>query len=69
MISIKLTTQEAVLEFKQAARTEQQLRLTLVVLTEREQRSLVNLLIKCVVEQALKCTTLNLHESRMIIQT
>jgi len=62
-------TQEAVLEFKQAARTEQQLRLTLVAQTEKEQRSLVNLLIKCVVEQALKCTTLNLHESRMIIQT
>jgi hypothetical protein len=69
MISIKLMTQEAVLEFKQAARTEQQLRLTLVHQTEKEQRSLVNLLIKCVVEQALKCTTLNLHESRMIIQT
>jgi hypothetical protein len=69
MISIKLMTQEAVLEFKQAARTEQQLRLTLVPQTEKEQRSLVNLLIKCVVEQALKCTTLNLHESRMIIQT
>ena len=62
-------TQEAVLEFKQAARTEQQLRLTLVAQTEKEQRSLVNLLIKCVVEQALKCTTLNLRESRMIIQT
>ena len=62
-------TQEAVLEFKQAARTEQQLRLTLVAQTEKEQRSLVNLLIKCVVEQALKCTTQNLHESRMIIQT
>jgi hypothetical protein len=57
------------LEFKRAARIEQQLRPTSAVQTAMAQRNLAVLLTKCVGEQALRCITPSSLENEMIIQT